>query len=117
MTNSDLVDRQTFPAGDYVFKEGGEANCAYIIQAGVVEIVKTVGEETTVLATIPQGGIFGEMALIDDAPRMAGARMAEGGTLLVVSRAAFETRLSKTDPFIRTLLRIFVDTIRRLQGG
>lgn len=116
MSNSDLVDRQTYKSGDFVFKEGDEANCAYIIQAGLVEIVKTKGEETTVLASIPQGGIFGEMALIDDAPRMAGARMAEGGTLLVVNRATFEMRLAKTDPFIRTLLRIFVDTIRRLQG-
>lgn len=117
MSNGDLVDRKTLAAGDVVFKEGDQANCAYIIQEGLVEIIKADGEDFKVLATIPKGGIFGEMALIDDAPRMAGARMAEGGTLLVVSRTAFETRLNKSDPFIRTLLRIFVDTIRRLQGA
>lgn len=114
--NESIVERQTLGAGSFVFKEGDQANCAYIVQDGVVEIVKTTGEEHTVLATIPQGGIFGEMALIDDAPRMAGARMSEGGTLIVVNRSTFETKLEKTDPFIRTLLRIFVDTIRRLQG-
>lgn len=117
MSSRDLVDRQSLVAGHFVFKQGDEANCAYIIQAGLVEIVKSNGDEMTVLATIPQGGIFGEMALIDDSPRMAGARMAEGGTLIVVNRATFETKLEKCDPFIRTLLRIFVDTIRRLQAG
>ncbi len=117
MSNNDLVDRKNFTAGHMVFKEGDQADCAYIIQEGLVEIIKTDGDDTKVLATIPKGGIFGEMALIDEAPRMASARMAEGGTLLVVSRTAFETRLNKSDPFIRTLLRIFVDTIRRLQGS
>ncbi len=116
MSNGDLVERQSFQAGDTIFKEGDQANSAFIVQEGTVEIVKATGDEINVLATIPQGGIFGEMALIDDAPRMASARMSQGGTLLVVSRAMFEAKLNKSDPFIRTLLRIFVDTIRRLQG-
>jgi CRP/FNR family cyclic AMP-dependent transcriptional regulator len=115
MTNSDVVDRQSFPAGDYIFMAGDKADCAYIVQEGSVSIVKNAGGETTVLSSIPKGGIFGEMALIDNEPRMASARMEKGGTLIVVNRAAFEMRLSKADPFIRTLLRIFVDTIRRLE--
>jgi len=117
MTNTDLVDRQTYAAGDIVFSAGDQANCAFIVQEGLVEIIKDNGESFDVLASIPKGGIFGEMALIDEAPRMAGARMAESGILLVVNRSTFESKLNKTDPFIRTLLRIFVDTIRRLQGG
>lgn len=117
MSNNDLIDRKTFAEGDMVFKEGDQASCAYIIQDGLVEIIKSIGDDTKILATIPQGGIFGEMALIDKSPRMAGARMAKGGTLLVISRTTFEQRLNKADPFIRTLLRIFVDTIRRLQGA
>lgn len=117
MSSSDLVERQTHAAGETIFKEGDEASSAFIVQEGAVEIIKTSSDEIKVLATIPQGGIFGEMALIDDAPRMAGARMSQGGTLLVVSRAMFEAKLNKSDPFIRTLLRIFVDTIRRLQDA
>ncbi len=113
--NSGLIDRQTIGAGSFVFREGEPANCAYIVQSGQVDIVKQDETDFIVLATIPQGGIFGEMALIDDAPRMAGARMAVGGTLIVVNRSTFEDKMAKSDPFVRTLLRIFVDTIRRLQ--
>jgi len=113
-----FVERLTFQAGDFVFKEGDSANNAYIIQSGSVDIVKSNDEgETIVLATIPEGGIFGEMALIDDKPRMAGARMRKGGTLIVVNRGMFEAKLKKTDPFIRMLLNIFVETIRRTQGS
>ncbi len=112
--NQGFVERLTFQSGDYIFKEGDSANNAYIIQSGSVEIVKS-GEEEVVLATIPEGGIFGEMALIDDKPRMAAARMKKGGTLIVVSRGTFEAKLKKTDPFIRMLLKIFVETIRGAQ--
>ncbi len=112
---SNLIDRQTLGSGAYVFREGEAASCAYIVQSGTVEIVKSADNQEIVLAAIPAGGIFGEMALIDDAPRMAGARMAEGGTVIIVNRKTFEAKLAKSDPFIRTLLKIFVDTIRRLQ--
>ncbi len=112
-----LIERLTFEGGHFVFHEGDEANCAYILQAGEVEIVRVNGDDVQVLATIPQGGIFGEMALIDNAPRMAAARMSKGGTLIVVNRTTFESKMAASDPFIRTLLKIFVDTIRRLQGS
>lgn len=108
-----FVERMTFQSGDFVFKEGDQANSAYIVQSGSVEIVKQNEDDLNVLAEIPEGGIFGEMALIDDAPRSASARMKKGGTLVVVNRATFEAKIKKTDPFIRTLLRIFVETIRR----
>ncbi|MBT3556696.1 MAG: cyclic nucleotide-binding domain-containing protein [Rhodospirillales bacterium] len=114
---SGLIDRQTIAAGSFVFREGEPANCAYIVQSGEIEIVKQADQDFVVIATIPAGGIFGEMALIDDAPRMAGARMGVGGTLIVVNRNTFETKMAGCDPFVRTLLKIFVDTIRRLQSG
>jgi len=112
-----FIERMTYQAGDFVFKEGDQANSAFIIQSGVVEIVKRQDEDYKTLAEIPEGGIFGEMALIDDAPRSAGARMKKGGTLVVVNRGTFEEKLKKTDPFIRTLLKIFVETIRRQQNS
>ena len=65
-----------------------------------------------VLGTIGTGGIFGEMGLVDDRPRMATARAKTGATLIIVSRAMFEKKLIKADPFIRGLLNIFADTIR-----
>ncbi len=112
--SAELLERKTLAAGTVVFKKGDQAGCAFIVQDGTVEIY--IGEKgsETVLATIPKGGIFGEMALIDDSPRMAGARMSHGGTLVIIKRNTIDQKLAKADPFIRTLLNIFVQTIRRL---
>ena len=91
-----------------------------MVQAGEVEIIKSTGDEDKdiVLGTIGKGGIFGEMALIDDKPRMASARAGKGGaTVIIVSRNMFQDKLAKTDPFIRGLLNILSDNIRSLTKG
>lgn len=115
-SSADIVERRTLASGEFIFREGEQGQTAYIVQSGEVEIVRIRDGEENVLATIPQGGIFGEMALVDSQPRMASARMSKGGTVIVVTEDMFNRKLNKTDPFIRGLLNIFVDTIRRLQN-
>ena len=56
--------------------------------------------------------MFGEMALIEDQPRMASTRAAEVTTLIFVSRLMFEHRMVKANDFVRSLLRILVGNIR-----
>ena len=109
-----ILQRQTLQAGDGIFKEGEEGNMAYVVQSGEVEIYKDVDGVETVLGRVGQGGIFGEMALIDSKPRMAGARASKGSTIIVVTRAMFEQKMDKADPFIKGLLNILVDNIRNL---
>ena len=60
--------------------------------------------------------MFGEMALIDNQPRMAMARAAEVTTLIFVSRMMFEQKMVKADPFVRGLLKILVGNIRSLSA-
>lgn len=109
-----ILQRQTFQAGDRIFREGEEGNIAYVVQSGEVEIYKEIDGKEVVLGKVGQGGIFGEMALIDSKPRMAGARASKGSTIIIVTRAMFEQKLAKTDPFIRGLLNILVENIRSL---
>ena len=111
-----VLERKTCQAGDRIFREGDPGNQAYVVQTGEVELIKTVDEKEVVIGTVGQGGIFGEMALIDDSPRMALARSKTGGTLIVVSRKLFEEKLAKADPFLRGLLKIFAENIRNLSS-
>lgn len=113
MASDTILQRQTFQPGDKIFKEGEDGNLAYVVQSGEVEIVKNIDGEDTVLGSITQGGIFGEMALIDSKPRMASARCLKGATIIVVTRAMFDEKMKSSDPFIRGLLNILVDHIRR----
>lgn len=114
MAHDIVLNRKTYGEKVSIFREGEQGDVAYVVQAGRVEIYKTVDGVEKVLGEVGAGGIFGEMALIDDKPRMAGARTAEPSTLILVNRQMFEEKLKKTDPFIRGLLHIFTGTIRRL---
>jgi CRP-like cAMP-binding protein len=58
-----------FKAGEVIFKEGDAATEFFVIQRGKVEI--RIGNR--LLGTLSDHDIFGEMALIDTAPRSATA--------------------------------------------
>jgi len=109
-----ILERKGLVEGDVVFKEGDRGDCAYLVKEGSIEVLKVVEGSEKVLGTIGKGGIFGEMALVDEAPRMATARAAEDSQLVVISRMMFNAKMEKADPFIRGLLNIFADNIRRL---
>ncbi len=110
---AELLNRKVLSVGEYVFRQGEKASNAYIVQEGEIEIVRSKDGQDTVLGVVGKGGIFGEMGLIDGKPRMASARATKGSTIIVVSEAMFRDKLAKADPFIRGLLNILVDTIRR----
>jgi CRP-like cAMP-binding protein len=64
-----------FPAGYVIFKEGDSAQHIYVIKNGEVEIYHAKsGADDEVLAGLTAGDFFGEMALIEGAPRNASAR-------------------------------------------
>ena len=112
-----VLERTTCAVGTNIFKEGDMGDRAYVIQQGLVEIVKSTDDGDIVLGTVGKGAIFGEMALIDDGPRMATARAAKACTLIVITRPAFEVKMARTDPFIRGLLKIVVENVRSVSGG
>ncbi|MGB1025204.1 MAG: cyclic nucleotide-binding domain-containing protein [Rhodospirillaceae bacterium] len=104
----------TLQAGDVLFNEGEAGDCAYYIQSGMIEISRQMGSAEVVIATEEEGGIVGEMALIDNKPRSATARAVEDTTLLRVPAEQFDQYLENTDPVIRQLLKRFVDIIRNV---
>lgn len=110
---ADILERRSFKDGETVFREGELGSTAFIVQAGKVEISRTDDGDEQVLAVIGTGGIFGEMALIDDKPRMASAKVKGGATIVTITKQMYESKLKSSDPFIRALLRILVETVRR----
>ena len=100
--------------GDRLFEEGDEDDKFYIVMEGAVEIVKHVpggGEEK--LAVRRAGDVFGEMALLNDAPRFATARAAEECKCLTLSRGDFE-RLMGGDSLALRMMKILSQALRAL---
>ena len=79
-----------------------------IIQSGEVEI--RLGNR--VLETLPQYSIFGEMALIDNAPRSATAIAAGDAKLVPVSEKRFLFLISNTPYFALNVMRIMARRLR-----
>jgi len=87
---------QAIPQGEYIFREGESAQYAYVLQQGTVEIVKLGPDGEDVLAEIGQRHqIFGEMALIDGAPRSAGAKAKTDVQVTQVDKPSFLQYVAK----------------------
>jgi CRP-like cAMP-binding protein len=89
-----ICSEESFRLGDIVFREGEVGDKLYIILDGKIRISREVsgmGEEA--LAVLGIGQAFGEMALIDDFPRSADARVHEKCRLLVLTKDALEDLL------------------------
>ena len=107
-----ILQRQKYGPGDQIFKEGDEGRLAYVVEDGEVELFKTVDDHEQILGTVGKDGIFGEMALIDNKPRMAAARASTSCTIICVTRQMFDEKVNQADPFIRGLLKILADNNR-----
>ncbi len=110
------IESRVYKAGQIIFREREVGDLAFVVKSGVVEIVKH-GEDgkEILIGTVCRGGMFGEMALIDNKPRMASARAKEEGTeVMVVTKELFDNKMKKADPFVRGMLNILVDHVRRM---
>lgn len=94
------------PAGEPIIKQGEPGRDAFVLVRGVVDVERTDGKASPVrLATLGPGALFGEMALVSDAPRAASAVAAEPVQLLVVTRVELEKLAKKDAAFGRELGR------------
>jgi CRP/FNR family cyclic AMP-dependent transcriptional regulator len=91
-----------------IFSQGDPAQELFIIQSGEVEI--RLGNR--VLETLPQYSIFGEMALIDNAPRSATAIAASDAKLVPVSEKQFLFLISNTPYFALNVMRVMAQRLR-----
>ncbi len=109
-----IVSGTTVNAGEVLFEEGEPGDAFYIVFKGAMEIVKARpdGNEEK-LAVRRSGEAFGEMALLNDAPRSATARAVEPTQLMVVSRETFQDLLGGDSLALR-MMRVLSKALRAL---
>jgi CRP-like cAMP-binding protein len=110
----DIGKEQTVTRNSQVFDEGDAGDCFYLILDGAVRISRIVpgmGEEA--LAVLRKGAYFGEMSLLDEAPRSATAIAHETTKLFVVGRRDFEDLLFVDRHLAYDVLWNFVRTLSR----
>jgi len=89
-----VATEESHALGTKIFQHGDAGDKLYLILEGKVRISRDVpgmGEEA--LAVLGPGQMFGEMALLDEAPRSADARVHERCLLLAIPKDGFDDLL------------------------
>jgi CRP-like cAMP-binding protein len=102
---------RTYQAGEIIFSEYEPGDSFYLIQAGRVRITKIVGEIEKNIDILCAPEIFGEMAILEGAPRSATAIAIETVKVLEFNRANFEILMIGNPQIALRLMKVFTKRI------
>jgi len=97
-------------AGQTLFSQGEPGDHMYVVLSGEVDL--KIGD--TVVETVTEGGIFGEMALIDHRDRSATAVGKSDGTVVPVNQKRFLYLVQNTPFFAVEVMEVMADRLRRM---
>jgi len=112
--NPTVLSRRVYHSGQIVFREGEPGDVMYLVERGSVRIWRGTADDPLEIGVIPQGGVFGEMAIFDGKPRMASASAAEETVLVQINGDKVRAALHKADPIIPKLIQVILDSARNL---
>jgi CRP/FNR family transcriptional regulator, cyclic AMP receptor protein len=100
-----------FRKGDIIFCEFEPGDAFYLIQKGRVQISKIMGDIEKNIDILYPGEVFGEMAILEEAPRSANAISLDDVKALEFNRANFEILMRGTPQIALKLLKLFTKRI------
>jgi len=103
-------DAQLFRADSMVFHEGEAGQQMFAVLDGSVDIII----HGQVVETIGAGGVFGEMALIEDRPRIASARVKTDAQIVAIDRKRFMFLVQQNPYFALQLMTVMAGRLRRM---
>ena len=110
-------EREHCEPQEIIFRQGDRGDRLYFIIDGEVEIAKQdPGSGEQVLGRLGPGGCFGEMAFVNDNPRMATARTVTQVNLLSVNQDAFDALFAHHPPLRLIFQRLIEERISGRAG-
>lgn len=108
----ELIEIRKYSTGDVVFEQGAQGDGVYVVLKGCVDVVQKDGEdgEKVLLSQSESGSFFGEIALLEDAPRTAAAVAVEDTKLALFSRDALH-QLAEQRPHLGVKIAIQLSRI------
>ena len=96
-----------FDVGTVLFEEGEAGAEMFVIQSGRVRLTRKVRGSPQLLAVLPPGEFFGELAIINGRARSATAVVVEPAQLLVLDAVMFEALVrGNTEIALRLIKRL-----------
>lgn len=104
--------REEYEAGDVIFSEREPAVLMYVILSGEVELTL----HGTSLGIEGEGGIIGEMAVIDSGTRSATATARSKAELAGLDRDQFRKMVRENSEFSLHAMTVFANRLRSVDG-
>jgi CRP-like cAMP-binding protein len=95
--------------GGVIFTAGDTGREMYVVRTGSVDL--KIGD--TLLESVGPGGILGELALVDPAPRSASAVAGPDCTLVRVDQAAFDDLVRRVPGLALEVMRVMARRLRK----
>ena len=105
---SETVREESYEAGQIIVTQGTPGQAFYLVTSGRVEIVR----DGHSLGAFSTGDFFGEMSLLDNAPRSATIRAIEPTTCIMLSSWDFKALLEKNPSIAVRLLEVLSRRLR-----
>lgn len=108
-----VTSEQSFAGGAEIFREGDAGDALYAIKEGTVQISGVVtGGARQIFSRLPEGEVFGEMAVIDSQPRSASAVAEVDTTVYRIPREAMLELLNRSPQFAASMMREITHRLR-----
>lgn len=101
-----------YKAGDSIFSEGQPGEQMYVVLEGEVEL-HVHGQ---LVETLREGGVLGEMALLESAPRTASAVARTNCKLVPVNQKRFNLLVQHTPDFAIQIMRVMAGRLRAMDA-
>ncbi|MBI4161887.1 MAG: cyclic nucleotide-binding domain-containing protein [Acidobacteria bacterium] len=93
--------------GEMIFRQGDVGTEMYIVRSGSVRVFRDVDGHKEPLSTLEKGDFFGEMAVLEGAPRADSAEAAEETELVRIHSAIFDRMIRRnTEIAVRMILKL-----------
>ena len=111
---AEILLKEKFDDQTVIFNEGDAGDKFFIILKGEVDIFKKIGDsKEEPLATLKSGDFFGEMSLINSAPRSASARAKGELVALTIFKPDFELLLKASDSISAKIYKFFIQAFSK----
>jgi len=100
--------------GQEIVREGDVGEHMFVIQDGMVEVVRSTEGGEVQLATLGPGDVFGEMALFEREVRSATVRALGPVRVLTIDRRTFFRRIQEDPSLAFRILHKMSERIRKL---
>jgi CRP-like cAMP-binding protein len=110
-----VCGRRSYGRDEIVFLRGDSGHCMYVVESGSVAVsLASANGRDVLLAILGRFQSFGDLAVVDDGPRVATVTAREPTDLVTVPRAAVMDLLARRTSVATALLLSMAAMVRRL---